>query len=416
MTAQDRRLAGWRLRYPSVADLEPLAKRRIPYFSYDFLQGGTGRELSRPRNMAALAAIEIISRHGLDVSDVDISAELFGRRYACPVVVGPVGMDGAIWPGATRHLAETARDSNIPYMTGTLATGTLESVAEIAPENFWFQLYGMPSEDHRVSLDLVRRAKDAGAHILAVTLDVPIPPRRVRDMRNRLGTPLRLTPRMVTGMLARPRWLKALAREGLPRFANMTSYCREGASKTELDTFVAKGRAGSMTWETLARIREAWPRALVAKGIQHPADAEKALSLGLDGVIVSNHGGRQFDASPATIDLVPAIRQVVGERMQVLMDGGIMSGTDVLKALACGADAVVVGRAFMLGLAALGADGARHVARTLEDELRIAIGQSGACNRAGVANLMIRHHSAWKMDGPAGGPRNKNDKLEELGQ
>jgi L-lactate dehydrogenase (cytochrome) len=179
----------------------------------------------------------------------------------------------------------------------------------------------------------------------------------------------------------------------------MAPYCRSGARKREYDLFVKGARSGSgVTWDALARFRERWPRALVVKGIMHPGDAEKALAIGCDGVVVSNHGGRQFDPAPTPIDVLPAIRAAVGDRMSVLMDGGIMSGFDVLKALACGADAVLAGRAFMLGLAALGADGARHVALTLMEELKIALVQTGAGDLARAARLAVRHRAAWRLE------------------
>jgi L-lactate dehydrogenase (cytochrome) len=399
MAGRERRLARWRLQYPTLPALERRARRRIPYFAFDFLQGGTGEELSRPRNVAALQVVEIVPRYCVDVSATSTAARLFGRPYRAPIAISAIGMDGAIWPGATRLIAETARDAGLPYMTGTMATAPLEQVSQIAPDGFWFQLYSMPAQDHRVTFDLMRRAEAAGALVLAVTVDIPAPGRRVRDMRNRLASPIRVTPRMLAGTLLRPAWLAALVREGWPHSVNLAPYCRPGARGPEIDQYVKTGRAGSgVTWDTLARIRARWPRALVLKGVMHPADAEKALAIGLDGVVVSNHGGRQFEPSPAPIDVLPAIRAAVGRRMAVLMDGGIMSGTDVLNALACGADAVLVGRAFMLGLAALGADGARHVAETLVDELRIALAQSGACTIPGVASLAVRHRGAWRPE------------------
>jgi L-lactate dehydrogenase (cytochrome) len=385
------------MQYPTLLALERRARRRIPYFAFDFLHDATGDQLARPRNIAALREIEIVPRYCVDVSAVNAGVRLFGRAYPAPVVMSPVGMDGAIWPGATRILAGTARDTGLPYMTGTMATAPLEEVAQTAPESLWFQLYTMPVQDHRVTFDLVRRAEAAGALVLAVTVDIPAPARRVRDMRNGLSMPMRISPRMMAATLLRPAWLAALLREGMPHMENMAPYCRQGARRREFDLFVKTARAASaVTWDTLARIRDRWPRAMVVKGILHPADAEKALALGLDGLVVSNHGGRQFDAAPAPIDVLPAIRAAVGWRLCVLMDGGIMSGLDVLKALACGADAVLVGRAFMLGLAALGPDGARHVAETLMEELRIALAQTGACTVAGAARLALRHRGAWR--------------------
>jgi len=399
MQAREARLAKWRNRYPVLGDLEAAARRRLPYYVFDYLQGATGDELSRQRNAAALKAIEIVPRYGVDISAASSRTTLFGREFSAPLAISPIGMDGAIWPGATRLLAEAARDAGIAYMQSSMATTALEEAGSIAPDNFWFQLYGFPADDHAVTFDLVRRARAAGAHVLAVTLDIPGPARRARDMRNGLGVPLRISPAMAVGTAMRPQWLAALARTGMPRFENFTPYCREGAGKAQVDAFVATGRPGAgITWETLARIRDAWPGAFVAKGIMHPGDAERAMALGADGVIVSNHGGRQFDPAPAPIDVLPAIRAAVGRKTTVLVDGGFMSGTDALKALACGADGVMAGRAFMLGLAALGADGAHHVAATLKEELEIALTQTGACTVDGARGLAIRHRDAWKPE------------------
>ena len=399
MHARDTRLAKSRLRYPVLGDLEEAARRRLPYYVYDYLQGGTGEELSRRRNLDALRGMEIVPRYGVDISSVDTGATLFGQRFNAPLAISPIGMDGAIWPNASRLLAEAARDAGIGYMMSSMSAGTIEDAAAIAQGSFWFQLYSFAENDHAVSFDLIRRAREAGAGMLTVTLDIPGAGRRVRDMRNGLGVPLRISPKMALGTLVRPAWLAALAQNGMPRFANFAPYCSEGAGKAEIDAFVSKGRpGGGASWDMVARFRDAWYGPMTVKGILHPADAEKAMSLGLDGVIVSNHGGRQFDAAPATIDVLPAIRAAVGEKSTILFDSGIMSGTDMVKALACGADGVMAGRAFMLGLAALGADGARHVCAALMEDFRIALVQTGACTVAGARQLATRHRGAWTAD------------------
>ena len=308
MQTRDARLAKLRSRYPSLRDLEEAARRRLPYYVFDYLQGGTGEETSRRRNIDALRDIELVPRYGLDISSTDTSTSLFGRDFAAPLAIAPIGMDGAIWPNAHRMLAETARDFGIGYMMSSMSAGAIEEAPPIAGENFWFQLYAFAENDHAVGFDLIRRAREAGAQMLAVTLDIPGPARRVRDMRNGLGVPLRITPAMAAGTLIRPAWLAALARNGMPRFANFGKYCDDGASKADIDAFVARNRpGGGATWDMVARFRDAWPGAMTVKGILHPADAEKALSLGLDGVIVSNHGGRQFDPAPATIDVAPVL-------------------------------------------------------------------------------------------------------------
>jgi len=386
-------------RYPTISALVPRARRRLPPFAYDFMMGGTGDELGYHRNTNALAAIEIVPRYGEGLAKAAPQAKLLGQDFTMPVVIAPVGMDGAIWPGATAALTRAARDAGIPYMTGTLANGSLESVAEGHPGGTWFQLYTMPDNDHRVSLDLLARADRAGVKVLAVTLDIPLPGRRVRDMRNGIRMPFRITPKMMFQAATRPGWLRALAREGQPRFANMAPYCAAGAGKVELENFVRQAAPGNdSTWDALKRIRAAWPHTLLVKGLLHPEDARRAIKAGADGVIVSNHGGRQFDPAPAPIDVLPAIRAELGPKATILMDGGILSGLDVLKALALGADGVLAGRAFMIGLAALGPAGATHVANIFKDELRIGLAQTGAINTAGARKLALRHPGRWQPE------------------
>jgi L-lactate dehydrogenase (cytochrome) len=389
------RLSEWRRKYPTLPDLEAPARRRLPYFAYDFLQGGTGAETCRDRNIAAFRDITVAPRYGIDVARLDTSVELFGKRYAAPLAIGAIGMDGMIWPGAGTALARTAQAHGIAYSTSTMATTDLETVAGIAPDAFWFQLYGMPGRDHRTTFDLVRRAQAAGAHALIVTLDIPRPAKRNRDLKNGLSIPFRIRPAMMAAALARPHWLAAIRREGMPRFANMAAYCGVSPSREDLGAFVQRERAGAFSWELVARVREQWTGPMLVKGILHPADAERAVSLGVDGIIVSNHGGRQFDAAPAPIDVLPAIREVVGNRARVLVDSGVMYGVDILKALACGADAVLAGRAFMLGLAALGPLGGHHVVRTLVEEFSIALAQSGNLTADAARSATIRHPNAW---------------------
>lgn len=257
MAGRDGRLARWRMRHPTVAGLEALARRRVPSFALDFLQGGTGDEASVLRNRTALHAVEIVPRYGVDVTAVDPGVALFGARHAAPLVIAPIGMDGAVWPGASRCLAGTAREENLACMPSTMAAAPLEEIAALAPDQAWFQLYGFPDDDHRVTFDLIARAEAAGVNVLAVTLDIPVPARRVRDMRNGLLPQFRVTPGKVAAMLARPAWLAAVAREGLPQVANMRPYCGKGAGKAELDRFVRQARAGSgVTWDVVARIRE----------------------------------------------------------------------------------------------------------------------------------------------------------------
>jgi L-lactate dehydrogenase (cytochrome) len=376
-----------------VADLRRRARARIPGFVHDYLEGGTGAETNHPRNAEALARIEILPRYGADMAAVDPSATLFGARLAAPIATAPIGLDGAIWPGAMRHMARAAAATGLACVAGTLSTETVEHVAATNPDRTWFQLYTLPNDDHAGSLDLLRRAHAAGVAMAAVTVDIPLSGRRPRDMKNGLRLPFRVTPGALAGALTRPAWLAAYL-QNPPSFANMAAYA-PGGRIAQQDFVRAAGAGSGATWETLARLRDAWDRPMLIKGILHPRDARRARSLGFDGVIVSNHGGRQFDAAPAAIDMLPAIRAALGAEATVLIDGGVTSGLDVLKCLACGADGVLVGRGFLYGLAALGPAGARHVAETLIDEFRIALGQSGALTVEGARRLELRHPGRW---------------------
>lgn len=389
------RLAGLRGRFPSVADLEQRARYRIPRFAYDFLQGGAGDENGMKRNRAALTAVEIVPRYGVDVSRVDVSVELFGRRYDAPIGISPIGFDGMMWPGATECFARAAQQQNIPYLVGTLACTTIEKVVEWAPDVTWFQLYPLPGDNHHYSLELASRADAAGAHVLVATLDIPVRAKRPRDLRNGLVMPFRISAKNVADAMIAPPWSMGILKHGMPHFANMMRYAGPNPTREDAARFVQQNVRGGFSWDAIARLRDHWKKPLMVKGILHPGDAERAVSLGLDGVLVSNHGGRQFDAAPATIDVLPSIVQAVGGRAKVFMDSGIVSGVDIMRAIACGADATFAGRAFMLSLAALGDLGAQHMARAFAEELTIALGQSGVRNLAEARGVAKRHPGAW---------------------
>ncbi|WP_260924441.1 alpha-hydroxy acid oxidase [Novosphingobium sp. 9] len=372
------RAAALRRRYPAITDLYPLARRRVPRFAYDFVAGGVNDDLCLARNRAALDAVTITPRYGRDVGKVDLSTDLFGQRYALPTGVSPMGLAGLLWPGIDESIAAAAQAARIPYVLSTVANTTIERIARIAPDVFWYQLYNVPGDDHRVLRDLIARAEGAGAKALVLTLDVPVRSKRYRDVRNGLSVPFRLRARTVRDVALAPRWALSMLRHGQPRFHNFDAYLGERAATADIAGYVYREMAGPMTWETVAMIRDLWPRALVVKGVLHPRDAEEAVRLGCEGLLVSNHGGRQFDAAPAAIDALPAIAAAVGDRMTVLMDSGIQSGLDVRRAMARGARAGFAGRAFAMGHAALGREGPAHVIRILEEEIRLALAQSGA--------------------------------------
>jgi len=386
------RQAALNRRLPTLADVERAARRRLPRFAYDFVAGGTGDDLGVRRNRAALDDVEIVPRYGV-MSTVDTTVTLFGREYKAPIGIAPAGLDGLAWPDATRCLATTAAGAGIPYITGTLASAPIE---EVAPRcRAWFQLYGFPADGHRVTFDLVRRAADAGAEALVVAVDAPVRSKRPRDLRHGLVVPFRPSVSTAWQVAGAPAWSLAALRTRVPVFANMDRYAGPRATLDEVAGFVQGRMRGGFTWAEIAELRQAWPRALVIKGLLHPADAERAVAVGADGILVSNHGGRQSDAAPAAIDVLPAIARVAGADTTVLFDSGVRSGLDVARALALGARAVFSGRAFLLGLAAAGRRGSDHVANLLTAELRTALGQCGVPTPDLLRELDIRHATAW---------------------
>lgn len=393
------RLPLLRRRFPTIEDLERRAARRIPRFAFEFLQGGAGDESGLSRNRSALRGIEIVPRYGVDTQGVDPSVELFGRRYAAPIGISPIGMDGLMWPGATELFARAAQRMNIPYLVGTLATARIEDVTRWAPDVTWFQLYPLAADGHRVSFDLAARAQAAGASVLVATLDVPVRTKRPRDLRNGFVMPFRLSWRNSLQVAASPLWLRALAGRGMPRFANIEAY----AGGSDPATFVQAHVGGGFSWDVLARLRERWRGPMLVKGVLHPADAQRARAIGMDGVIVSNHGGRQFDAAPASVDMLPSIAAIVGQDMTVILDSGVTSGVDAMRALACGAHSTFSARAFMLALAAIGDDGACHMAASLIEEFTLALGQSGLRSATEARHAPVRHATAWTWPALTGG-------------
>lgn len=389
------RPSGLALRYPTIEDLRKRARRRVPRFAFDYVDGAAGAgETCKTRNAAALDAVELVPRYGVENFTADTEVELFGRRYAAPVAIAPMGLPGLVWPGGEEALARAAQAARIPFILSSAAGATIERVAELAPDCTWFQLYRMPRNELAINFDLVRRAEAVGVQALMLTLDVPARTKRPRELRNRLIIPYTVGLRTFAHVLPHPAWLLALQRHGQTAFANYQAYAGEKVSNREVVKFVREQSGGSFTWDEVARFRDAWKGPLVVKGILHPHDAERAVGLGVDGVVVSNHGGRQLESAPASIDVLPAVAAAVGDRATVLFDSGIRSGEDVVRALALGAKSTLAGRAFMYGLAALGPRGPSHVANFFFDEIAEAMRQVGTRHCGEIRDLVVRHSSA----------------------
>ena len=382
-------------RFPTIAHLRRHAPRHGPRFAFEYMDGGAGEDdAGIKRNWAALDAIELVPRYGVTTELPPTDIELFGRPYAAPIGVAPMGGPSIVWPGADEFLAAAAQAARVPYVLGTVGGTTIEKAAAIAPDVLWFQLYRMARNDHAIGFDLVRRADAAGVHVLMLTVDVPVRTTRAREVAAGVTTPFRPDLRMLLDIATSPGWLIAMLRNGMPCFANLRAYTGSDTSIAAVAQFARREVKGAFTWDEIARYRERWKRPLVLKGILHPDDAEKAISLGVDGIVVSNHGGRQIEALPAAIDALPAIVAKVAGRATVLMDSGIRSGADVVRALALGAQSTFAGKAFLWSLGALGSRGPAHVLALLSDETRAALGQIGARRPADARNIAIRHPGA----------------------
>lgn len=383
-------------RFPTAFDLRSRARRLMPGFAFNYADGGAGQDdLGVRRNWAALDALELAPRYGIVARPPACDTQIFGRDYAAPVGIAPIGGPGTAYPGAETYMARAAQKLRVPYTLGLLSGVDVESAAALAPDVLWFQLYRFARNEHRIGLDLTRRAAAAGVRVLVLTIDTPIRTIRPREIKSGIQNPFKITWRLRLDALSSPRWMAAMARNGLPRFASLRPYMKPGASLEETATFIREEAGGAFTWDEIARYRDLWKGPLVLKGVLHPADAQRALALGVDGLMISNHGGRQIESLPAAIDMLPAIVDEVGDRATVLFDSGVRSGVDVARALALGASAGFAGKAFLWSLGALGPDGPEHLIRILVDDLRATMGQLGCPTLADLRRVDRRHHGAW---------------------
>ena len=360
-------------RLPGIDDLKRLARRRLPNFAFDYLEAGIDREVGKRRNREALDAVRLTPRYLRDVSATDIEATIFGRRYAMPLGVAPVGLGNMIWPQGERSLAAAAQRANIPYVLSTFSTTDLEEIAQTAPDVCWFQLY-TPRQPAALR-DLLARVQAAGFQVLVVTVDIPVGAKRNRELKNGLKLPFSFTWNIVWQSMTHPRWALATLRHGRPDFVNVQRY-RSGPT-TGLAEFITNFSVQGVSQEHLRMIRNIWKGPLVVKGVQHPQDALAALNLGADGLIVSNHGGRQLDGAPSSVESLRQLPDEVRSKTTVMLDSGVRTGLDIVRAKALGAEMAFSGRPFFYGVAALGTKGGRQVVGIFRDELTRTLQQVG---------------------------------------
>lgn len=382
------------MKYPRLRDLEPAARRRIPPFIFAYLDSGTGHDVTKAANTAVYDSLALTPQFLRGRVDPDVSVSLLGKTYKAPFGVAPIGLSSTIWPGAEQILARAAQKHGFPYALSTVAGESIERVARVGGDMAWFQLY--PPRDRDICFDLMQRARDVGVDTLVVTADVPAPSRRER-MRI-AGAPLgsrgnsMYSPTVLLQAAMRPNWALRMLMNGGPRFRNMEPYAARDKT-LPITKFIGSQLNGSLDWDYLDAIRDKWPGKLLLKGILHGQDAERAMRQGCDALVISNHGGRQLDAAPHPLHQLPAIRSVVGNKVPLIVDSGIRSGLDVVKALASGADFVLIGRAFMYAVAALGDKGGEHAAAILFEELRDVMAQLGARNIDELSEVSITRDS-----------------------
>ena len=347
-------------KYPSVADLRKKAKSMIPKFAFDYLEGGCNEELNLSRNENDFDDIFLKPRYLQKNEDIDMSTEIFGIRYQAPFGISPIGLQGLMWPNSPEILAKAAARQGVPYILSTVSTGSIERIAEASEGTAWFQLYH-PTED-KLRDDILRRLKEAQYPVLVVLVDVPSFGLRYREIKSGLSMPPKMNISNIFQAMIRPTWGVKTLQHGIPSFATLKPYMEKGMDLSQLGQFMNRTFTGKVTFEKIKAIRDIWQGPLVLKGIATEEDMDDAIQIGVDGVIVSNHGGRQLDAGESSIRSLMRLvdNPTYKSKMKIMLDGGMRSGVDIARACAVGSDFNFMGRPFMYGVGALGNQGGDH--------------------------------------------------------
>ncbi len=371
----------------NIADLRLIAKRRLPRAIFDFFDGGAEDETTLRGNREAFERVRLRPKVLVNVAEVDTKLELLGGPAASPIVIAPTGAIGIGRRGAEIMIARAAKAMGIPFTLATPAMCSIEEVAEQAGGRLWFQLYVL--RNLKVRERLIARAEAAGYEALVLTVDLPVGGKRERDLRNDFASNFKPSWRNSRDMWAKPAWLWDMARHGMPQMANLEGLVASSTKATDVASSVGREMDASFDWDELAKLRERWPRKLVVKGVERGDDAMRLASMGVDAIVVSNHGGRQLDGALGTLDAVPDVVQGAGGKVPVLVDSGVRRGVDVLKARALGATAVQVGRATLYGVMAGGEEGAARALSILQGEFVRAMQLCGARNLAEITPDLV---------------------------
>ncbi len=355
----------------TIADLRQLAKSKLPRAVFDFIDGGAEEESTLQNNLNAFSHYRWLPHVLNDVRDVSTHTTLFDQSMALPFGIGPTGGAGFGHPKADLALAKTASQFGIPYTLSSSATTTIEDIAKVAHGRLWFQAYVL--KDKEFFWQMIERARACDYEGLMITVDLPVGGKRVRDFHNHFSLPFKLTPRNLLDFSSRPAWLIRLLTHGVPSLANLKGLEKaattQASSFTKLASTVGKNYDPAFNFESLAKVRDRWKGKLIVKGVSRPDDAKRIMALGCDAIVVSNHGGRQLDGAMASLDALPEVVKAVDHQIPVLMDSGIRHGGDIAKALALGANGVLIGRASLYGAVAQSDQGAQRAIEILSEEL-----------------------------------------------
>ena len=360
--------------YPAISDLRDRARARIPRFVWEYLDSATGNEATKLRNRTALDRVGMMPSVLHGEFQPDLTTEFLGVKRPLPFGIAPVGMSGLMWPDAEGHLARAAARAELPYTLSTVASQSPEDLQPHLGPDAWFQMY--PPRDEGIRLDMLERARAAGFKTLVLTVDVPVASRRERQTRSGLTQPPRLTPRLLAQVALKPAWAMGMAQRGMPRMRGLEKYTVETTNALSSTQHAGYLLRTSPDWDYVSWLRAHWAGPLIVKGVLRAQDAEPLKTIGVDALWVSNHAGRQFDAAPASIDALRDIRATTD--LPLIFDSGIEGGLDILRAFACGANYVMLGRAFHYALAALGPRGIDHLIDMLTKDITANMGQLGA--------------------------------------
>ncbi len=360
-------------RYPNSENLRHRAKKRMPGFAFDYLEGGCIDEIGLKRNRDLIKEVQLRSNLLEPFDKTDLGVEIFGHKYSLPFGIAPVGLQGLMWPNAPEILAKAAAELNIPYVLSTVSSSRLERISELSEGKAWFQLYN-PTDDS-VRKDLMKRIHAAQVPVLVVTVDVPTFGYRINDIKNGLSMPPSMSLRNVIQMATSPAWLYETAKAGKPEMQTLKPYMPKGMPVDQLAAFMNDTVMGKVDAESLKPIRDEWQGPLLIKGLVSESDVKHAIALGADGVVLSNHGGRQLDAGESPIETMQQIVAKYGDQIKITMDSGIRSGTNIACSLAQGAEFTFLGRTFVYGVGALGDKGGIHTINMLKKQLEQTLTQ-----------------------------------------